>query len=77
MDQLPAARERLLEALTGDARTWVRARTHLALGKLSERTGDSTRAAPAYETAARLADAGRDPVTAAEARRLRARLRIK
>ena len=72
--QLPGARASLVQAMTGDARTWVRARTQLALGKLSERTGDRTAAAPAYDAAARLADIGRDPATAAEARRLRARL---
>jgi tetratricopeptide (TPR) repeat protein len=71
---LPGARASLDEALTGDARPWVRARTHLAIGKLSERTGDPAAAARSYETAARLGAIGRDPVTAAEARRRRARL---
>jgi tetratricopeptide (TPR) repeat protein len=74
MGDLSGARDSLLQALTGDARTWVRARTHLALGKMSEHAGDRAAAAPAYDTAARLGDVGRDPVTAAEARRLRARL---
>ena len=74
MGELPGARASLVQALRGDARTWVRARTHLALGKLSERTGNRAAAGPAYDTAARLGDLGRDPVTAAEARRLRARL---
>jgi hypothetical protein len=71
---LPGARASLGEALTGDARTWVRARTHLAVGKLSERTGDPAAAARAYDNAVRLGAIGRDPATAAEARRLRARL---
>ena len=72
--QLPEARASLVQAMTGDARTWVRARTQLALGKVSERTGNRAAAAPAYDAAARLGDIGRDPATAAEARRLRARL---
>ena len=37
---LVTARASFAQALTGDARTWVRARTHLGLGKVAERTGD-------------------------------------
>jgi tetratricopeptide (TPR) repeat protein len=72
---LSGARAHLTEALTGDARTWVRARTHLALGKVAERNGDRTAAESAYTTAARLADLGRDAATGAEARSRRASLR--
>jgi tetratricopeptide (TPR) repeat protein len=68
------ARASLTQALTGDARTWVRARTHLALGTAAERTGDRISARSSYDTAARLGNLGRDPTTVAEARRLRARL---
>jgi tetratricopeptide (TPR) repeat protein len=71
---LAGARTSLMQALAGDARTWVRARTHLALGRVMEGSNDRAGASAAYDTAARLADAGRDPAAAAEARRRRARL---
>ena len=71
---LAGARRELLDALDGDARPWVRARTHLALGKVLDRTGDHAGARVAYENAARLGELGRDPATTAEARRLRARV---
>ncbi len=69
---LAGARRELLDALDGDARPWVRARAHLALGKVLDRTGDHAGARVAYENAARLGELGRDPATTAEARRLRA-----
>jgi len=68
LGDLQGARTSLTQALEGDARTWVRARTHLALGRVAERTGDRAGARTAYETAARLADTGRDPAAAADAR---------
>jgi len=74
LSDVPGARASLSRALAGDARTWVRARTHLALGRAAERTGDRAGARAAYDTAARLAELGRDPATAAEARNRRARL---
>ena len=71
---LPGARISLTEALAGDARTWVRARTHLALGRVLEQSHNRAGARAAYETAARLAVTGRDPATGSEARRRAARL---
>jgi tetratricopeptide (TPR) repeat protein len=71
---LPGARRNLTQALDGDARTWVRGRTHLALGRVLEASNDRAGARTAYDTAARLAEAGRDPAAAAEARRRRSRL---
>jgi tetratricopeptide (TPR) repeat protein len=71
---LPGARRSLTQALDGDARTWVRGRTHLALGRVLEASNDRAGARTAYDTAARLAEAGRDPAAAAEARRRRSRL---
>jgi hypothetical protein len=41
---------------------------------LAERAGDRAGARASYDTAVRLADAGRDPTTGAEANRLRGRL---
>jgi tetratricopeptide (TPR) repeat protein len=66
---LPGARRSLTQALDGDARTWVRGRTHLALGRVLEASNDRVGARTAYDTAARLAESGRDPAAAAEARR--------
>ena len=71
---LVTARASFAQALTGDARTWVHARTHLGLGKVAERTGDRKGAESAYDAAARLGDLGRDPATVAEARSRRAHL---
>jgi tetratricopeptide (TPR) repeat protein len=71
---LAGARRSLTQALDGDARTWVRGRTHLALGRVLEASKDRAGARAAYETAARLADAGRDPAAGAEARRRGAQL---
>jgi tetratricopeptide (TPR) repeat protein len=71
---LPGAHRSLTQALDGDARTWVRGRTHLALGRLLEALHDHVGARNSYDTAARLAETGRDPAAAAEARRRRSRL---
>jgi Tfp pilus assembly protein PilF len=64
-----AARTNLRAALDGSARDWVRARTHLALGKIADASGERTRAREHYTRAVRLAEVGRDPATRREAQR--------
>ena len=65
-----AARASLEAALKGSAREWVRARTHLALGKIADLEGARDRAREQYTRASRLAESSRDSTTRDEARRL-------
>lgn len=68
--RLTDARASLTQALDGDARDWVRARTHLELGKLADLEGRRGDAVREYRQAARLAASGRDDATAGDASRL-------
>lgn len=64
------ARASLETSLKAPAREWVRARTHLALGKLADLDGARQRARQEYQRASSLAESSRDPSTGAEAARL-------
>jgi tetratricopeptide (TPR) repeat protein len=66
----PGARTSLELAMKGPAREWVRARTHLALGKLSDVQGDREGARRHYVQASRLAESSRDVDTRKDAERL-------
>src|SRR3970282_1790313 len=57
-------------ALKGPAREWVRARTHLALGKIADLRGTRELAREQYALASRLAETRRDRATLDEAGRL-------
>jgi tetratricopeptide (TPR) repeat protein len=61
---LTAARASLTAALGQPAREWVKARTHLALGRVEDLSGQRQAALAQYETARRLAVPARDPETA-------------
>lgn len=64
---LGAARTSLARAIAEPAREWVKARTHLALGRVADLSGNRTIALAEYEQARRLAGPARDPETAAMA----------
>jgi tetratricopeptide (TPR) repeat protein len=64
------ARASLEAAMKGAAREWVRARTHLALGKLSDLQDDREGARRHYAQASRLAESSRDSETRRDAERL-------
>jgi len=64
------ARSALRASLEHPAREWVRARTHLALGKLADRDRNRDAAREQYRLAATFAESGRDPATLREAKRL-------
>ena len=64
------ARSTLRAALDHPAREWVRARTHLALGKLADRNRERDAAREQYRLAVKFAESGRDSATLHEARRL-------
>ena len=66
----PDARADLDKALTAEARKWVQGRTHLELGKLSQKQGARPAAAEHFRAAARLCDSDNDQASADEARRL-------
>ena len=57
-------------ALTGEARDWVRGRTHLELGRLADAAGDRARALGEYRAAVWLAKGDDDAIGLAEAERL-------
>jgi tetratricopeptide (TPR) repeat protein len=63
-------RATLQASLRHPAREWVRARTHLALGKLADRDRRPDAAREQYRLAVRFAESGRDPATLLEAKRL-------
>ena len=69
------ARRSLAAALEGPSREWVRARTHLALGRISQAEGARESARREFTEAARLAESSRDRGTRAEAQRLLRSLR--
>jgi len=71
LGRLDAAAADLARARDLDARQWVHARVELERGKLADLQGRREAARAAYETAARLARAGNDPGTRAEAERFR------
>ena len=64
------ARADLDKALTLEARQWVQGRTHLELGKLSQKNGAGQAAAEHFRQAARLCDSDNDQASGDEARRL-------
>jgi len=65
-----AARADLAEALTGQAREWVRGRIHAELGRLAEQAGQREQARAQYRLALQLAERGNDPVGKHEAESL-------
>jgi tetratricopeptide (TPR) repeat protein len=65
------ARGDLERALTREMREWVRARTHLELGKLADLAGDRQAAQAAYDSAIRIATAAQDSSAIEEAQRLK------
>ena len=69
LGRLEPAHADLRRARDLEARQWVHARVALELGKLADLQGRRDAARAAYETAARLARAGNDPRTRAEAER--------
>ncbi|HEX7087270.1 MAG TPA: hypothetical protein VF198_12970 [Vicinamibacterales bacterium] len=71
LGRLDAAAADLARARDLKARQWVHARVELERGKVADLQGRRDAARAAYETAARLAQAGNDPGTRAEAQRLR------
>jgi tetratricopeptide (TPR) repeat protein len=71
LGRLETAHADLQRARELSARQWVHARVALELGKLADLQGRRDAARAAYETAARLARAGNDPGTRAEAERFR------
>lgn len=66
----PAARAALTAALEGPSREWVRARAHLALGRIAQTEGAGERALRHFTQAARLGESSRDRHTRDEAHRL-------
>ncbi|MCU1384862.1 MAG: hypothetical protein JWL71_3559 [Acidobacteria bacterium] len=60
----------LKTALSIDGRKWVHARSHLELGRLAQKAGNTSAAAAEFRAAIPLADSDNDPATADEARRL-------
>ncbi len=59
----------LRQAASGQARGWVQARAHLALGQLADLAGDRAAARREYDLAIPLADRDNDPATADAAKR--------
>ena len=71
LKQPAAAEEDLVAALADpDARTWVRARAHLEMGKVADLEGDRAAAKREYQAAASLGERSNDPQTRDQARRL-------
>jgi tetratricopeptide (TPR) repeat protein len=71
LNERGAAEEDLLAALAApDARTWVRARAHLELGKLADLEGDREAAKREYRAAETLGGRSNDPQTRDQAKRL-------
>jgi tetratricopeptide (TPR) repeat protein len=64
------ARSDLTKALTSEGRNWVHGRTHLELGKLALKAGDSAAAREHLQSAVRLCESDRDGATADAARSL-------
>jgi tetratricopeptide (TPR) repeat protein len=64
---LAGARASLSAVMGQPAREWVKARTHLALARVEDLTGNRTKALSEYELARRMAGPARDPETADEA----------
>ena len=60
----------LSKSISLEGRNWVHGRTHLELGKLSQKDGARTVAAEHFRTAARLCESDNDQGSADEARRL-------
>lgn len=69
------AREDFQRAVSGEARDWVRGRTHAELGRLAAGTGDREQARRDYRLAIQLAERGNDPIGKSEAETLLRRLR--
>lgn len=66
-----AAEQDLVAALASpDARTWVRARAHLEMGKIADLEGDRASARREYQAAVTLAERSNDPQTKDQANRL-------
>ena len=66
----PDAEADLRKSLSLDGRKWVHARSHLELGKLAMKAGNTAAAAVELRAAIPLADSDNDPLTSEEARRL-------
>ncbi len=60
----------LKRAISLEGRKWVKGRSHLELGKLAQKAGDSGTASTEFRAAIALCDEDNDPGTADEARRL-------
>ena len=58
------------KSLTLEGRKWVYARSHLELGKLALKAGNTEAARVELRASATLGDSDNDPITADEARRL-------
>ena len=69
------AREDFHRAVSGEARDWVRGRTHAELGRLAADSGDREQARRDYRLAIQLAERGNDPIGKSEAEALLRRLR--
>jgi tetratricopeptide (TPR) repeat protein len=61
----------LTQALKVETQAWVKGRTHLALGKAADLTGDRTRARAEYDLCVQLCAAANDSEAAEQARTLR------
>jgi tetratricopeptide (TPR) repeat protein len=71
LKQPAEAEPHLIAALADpDARTWVRARAHLEMGKLADLAGDRVTARREYRAAASLGERSNDPQTREQAKRL-------
>jgi hypothetical protein len=66
----PDAEADLRKSLSVEGRKWVHARSHLELGKLALKAGNTAAAAVELRAAIPLADSDNDPLTSEEARRL-------
>lgn len=65
-----AAHAALRSAIDGQARDWVRGRSHAELGRLADLSGDREQALREYRLAIQLAHRGNDPIGESEAKAL-------
>ncbi|HUK33580.1 MAG TPA: tetratricopeptide repeat protein, partial [Vicinamibacterales bacterium] len=70
LGRIADARIDLEKSLAAEGRKWVHGRSHLELGKLSQKDGARAAAAEHFRAAARLCDDDNDEPSADEARRL-------
>jgi len=69
LNQQPAAAADLQYALDANPSEWIRGKIQLEVGKLADLAGRRPEAVTAYRTAARLCEAGADPICEKEANR--------